>query len=187
MILEGIVTTTASDQSVHLAPMGPIVEGDLRRLTLRPYSSSQTYANLKRTGYGVFHITDDVELLARAAVGQLAESPALVTIPGVRGHVLADACRWYAFDVLAIDDCKPRVIMDCQVLASGRLRDFLGFNRAKHAVVEAAILATRVKFLPVTEIQEQFEQLSVLVEKTGGAQERNAFDFLADYLAQHRN
>ena len=33
------------------------------------------------------------------------------------------------------------------VVDSGRLRDFFGFNRAKHAVIEAAILATRIDFL----------------------------------------
>ena len=31
-------------------------------------------------------------------------------------------------------------------------REFFGFNRAKHAVLEAAILATRVELLPADEI-----------------------------------
>jgi hypothetical protein len=100
---------------------------------------------------------------------------------------LKEACRWYAFCVVSSDESQPRIVMDCEVVSSGRFRDFLGFNRAKHAVVEAAILATRVKFLPPTEIREQFDRLSVLVDKTGGAQEKRAFDFLADYLAEHRD
>jgi hypothetical protein len=187
VIVEGIVTTTEPDDSVHIAPMGPTVHDEFQRLTLRPYSSSRTFANLKRTGEGVFHVSDDVDLLARAAVGRLEETPELTQIPGIRGHVLAKACRWYAFRVISSDESQPRIVMECEVVSSGRFRDFLGFNRAKHAVVEAAILATRVKFLPLTEIREQFDRLSALVDKTGGAQERRAFDFLADYLAEHRD
>jgi len=187
VIVEGIVTTTELDDSVHIAPMGPAVRDDFQRLTLRPYSTSHTYENLKRTGDGIFHVIDDVELLARAAVGRLNETPKLAQIPDVRGHVLAEACRWYAFRIISCNERQPRIVMECDVVSSGRFRDFLGFNRAKHAVVEAAILATRVEFLSATEIREQFDRLSVLVDKTGGAQEHRAFDFLADYLAEHRD
>ena len=72
--------------------------------------------------------------------------------------------------------------MQCQVVDSGRQRDFFGFNRAKHAVLEAAILATRVQFLPAALIRSQLEQLAVIVGKTAGAQEHRAFDLLQDYV-----
>ncbi|HMO85457.1 MAG TPA: DUF447 family protein, partial [Lacipirellulaceae bacterium] len=68
-MLEGLVTTLNADGSVHLAPMGPLVGADQDRLWLRPYATSTTYGNLCRTPAGVFHVTDDVELLARAALG----------------------------------------------------------------------------------------------------------------------
>ena len=61
-------------------------------------------------------------------------------------------------------------------------RDFFGFNRAKHAVVEAAILATRIQRLPVSDVLAQYGQLAVLVDKTGGPQEQRAFDYLHDYV-----
>jgi hypothetical protein len=66
----------------------------------------------------------------------------------------------------------------------GRLRDFLGLNRAKHAVVEAAILATRVAWIAPQEIRDAMARLAVLVEKTGGPSERRAMAFLIDYVAQ---
>jgi hypothetical protein len=78
LILEGIVTTLSSDGSPNISPMGPRVDRQLTRLTLRPFQTSQTYQNLKRHGEGVFHVTDDVELIARAAVGKLAAPPALL-------------------------------------------------------------------------------------------------------------
>jgi hypothetical protein len=64
----------------------------------------------------------------------------------------------------------------------GRLRDFFGFNRAKHAVLEAAILATRTQFLPPDRVLAQLGELAPLVEKTGGAAEKRAFAFLRSYV-----
>jgi hypothetical protein len=64
------------------------------------------------------------------------------------------------------------------VVASGTLREFFGFNRAKHAVLEAAILATRTDFLPAAEILSEFARLRVAVDKTGGPAERRAFELL---------
>src|SRR6516225_4574208 len=104
MVLEGIVTTLSADGGVNISPMGPIVEGSsagdqavIERLVLRPYHTSTTYANLKRSGEGVFHVTDDVLLLATAAVGEPNPAPALVPAESVKGFVIANACRWYAF------------------------------------------------------------------------------------------
>src|SRR4051812_32654597 len=99
MILEGIVTTVNQDGAPNISPMGPLVDEGMTRLVLRPYQTSHTYQNLKRTGSGVLHVTDDVELLARAAVNRLEPLPALIPAQGAVGFILADACRWYAFRV----------------------------------------------------------------------------------------
>jgi hypothetical protein len=64
------------------------------------------------------------------------------------------------------------------------LRDFFGFNRAKHAVVEAAILATRTQFLTAEQVLSEFERLRVPLDKTGGASEQRAFEFLCAYVAE---
>jgi hypothetical protein len=182
MLLEGIVTTLNFDGSPHLAPMGPIVDAEFAQLLLRPYRTSTTYQNLKRSGQGVLHVTDDVELFARAAVGQLTELPPLVATKAIDGVILEDACRWYAFRVLSIDDHNERTEIVAETIDQGRVRDFFGFNRAKHAVIEAAILATRTDFLAASHIQAEFDRLAVPVEKTGGHQERNAFEFLRQFV-----
>ena len=70
MILEGLVTTTSPDGAMHLAPMGPRVAADWSGFLLRPFPTSQTFRNLKAKGEGVLHVTDDVLLLAKAAVGR---------------------------------------------------------------------------------------------------------------------
>lgn len=189
MILESIVTTRNADGTIHIAPMGPLVDPGITRLTLRPFQTSTTYQNLRRTTRGVVHVTDDVELLARAAVNRIDVPPRTIPCEAADGFVLAEACRWYAFRVTSIDDTPPgltagRAALECEIVDRGRIRDFFGFNRAKHAVVEAAILATRLQFLPPDEIRSEFRRLSVLIEKTGGEQERRGFQFLLDFVNQ---
>lgn len=162
--------------------MGPLVDRDITRLVLRPYKTSRTYRNLKRTGKGILHVTDDVELLARAAIGQLHPPPQLVRHEASGGYLLADCCRWFAFEVVTLFDQTDRTTIECKVTDYGRVRDFFGFNRAKHAVVEAAILATRIHILPAQEIQDEMARLAVPVDKTAGDQERRAFDLLRQFI-----
>src|SRR5438270_1657201 len=163
--------------------MGPHVGLTMERFLLRPFRTAQTYRNLKAHGEGVLHVTDDVLLLARAALGPV-EPPPLFPAARVRGQVLRDACRYYEFRVLALDERAERVRVEAEVVHACRLRDFFGFNRAKHAVVEAAILATRTDFLPLDEIEAEYRKLAVLVDKTGGEQEHQAFAFLREHLAR---
>lgn len=182
MILEGLMTTTNDDGTVNVSPMGPRVDEALETFVLRPFQTSTTYKNLKRTGVGVFHVTDDVEMLARAAVGELLPRPETRPCDAVAGAILTGACRWFALRVAELDDRDERTTITCRVVAGGELRPFFGLNRAKHAVVEGAILATRLHLIPPEEIARQFVALRPLVEKTGGTAERRAFAFLEEHV-----
>lgn len=183
MILEGLVTTLNDDRSVHLAPMGPEFDGEFGvRFVLRPYQSSQTFENLHRTGQGVFHVTDDVELIAAAAIGRVVEMPRHRPADEIEGVILLDASRWYAFRVDAEDLLTARAVMRCRVVAEGTQREFIGFNRAKHAVLEAAILATRLAFLDRGTIESDLDRWRPLVDKTGGDAEKRAFAMLTEFI-----
>jgi len=184
MILEGLITTRNADGQVHISPMGPEVaeDGQLQTFVLKPFDTSGTYRNLKRKPSGVLHITDNVLLLAQAAIHRFDVPPPLAENSSGGGLVLKDTCRWFAFEVVAIDDSAQRVRITCRVTQQGDVRPFWGFNRAKHAVLEAAILATRVGILEHGEIKDRMQDLKVIVEKTAGMQERQAFDLLEAYV-----
>ncbi len=182
MILEGIVTTIAPDGVLNIAPMGAQVDVAMKRLVLHPFRTAQTYRNLKVHGEGVFHVTDDVLLLARSALGVVEPTPPVKPATRILGYVLTDACRHYEFVVVALEDSTERAAIEVEVLHSGWQRDFIGFNRAKHAVVEAAILATRTAFLPLGDIQAEFRKLGVIVAKTGGPREKEAWAFLQQHV-----
>jgi hypothetical protein len=182
LILEGIVTTLNGDSSTNISPMGPIVDQEMHEIVLRPFQSSTTYQNLKRTGQGIFHVTDDALLIARAAINRLDQVPALRNISGVETPILADACRWFAFEVSDLDDGEPRTTIRCRVVRQESQRAFFGFNRAKHAVLEVAILATRIHILDHAEIRRELEKYRVIVDKTAGPAELAALDLLEEYI-----
>ena len=184
MILEGLVTTIAPEGTLNLAPMGPIIDPAMRTLILRPFNTSQTYRNLKSHGEGVFHVTDDVFLLARAAIGEVDPLPPLERATSILGYHLTDACRYYEFRVTKVDDSNERVTMEAEVVHEGSGREFFGFNRAKHLVLEAAILATRTAFLPLNEIAAEYRKWETVIAKTGGEQEKEAFALLQRHLAR---
>jgi uncharacterized protein len=187
VILEGIVTTLSLDDELNVAPMGPRIEPDrsMARFVLRPFHTSTTYHNLAARGEGVFHVTDDVLLLAQTAIGA-APSPMPVTRKAdvVAGMILTDACHYYEFRVIELDDREARASIIVETVAQGRQREFFGFNRAKHAVVEAAILATRTDWLPLDEMLLDFRKLAVVVDKTGGPRERAAFTILHRHVRE---
>ena len=183
MILEGIVTSMNSIGELNIAPMGPIVDESMTWLHLRPFQTSQTFRNLQQQPYGVFHVVDDVLVLAKAAIGKLDTQPDTFAAEKISGRVLASACRWYEFEVESLDATHDRTDIRARVVHVGHLRDFFGFNRAKHAVLEAAILATRLHLLPRDEIERQLAALRSPVEKTAGPNELAAFQLVCDHVA----
>lgn len=184
MILEGIVTSISRTGTLNIAPMGPIVDESMTWLHLRPFQTSQTFRNLSEHPQGVFHVIDDVLLLAKAAIGKLDEVPETFPAEKISGQVLKSACRWYEFEIESIDRTHERTDIRARVVHVGRLRDHFGFNRAKHAVLEAAILATRLHLLSREEVERQLTALRSPVEKTAGPQELAAFELICEHVAR---
>lgn len=182
MVLEGIITTLNPDGTIAISPMGPIVAGDFRTFELRPFQTSTTFQNLKRLPAGVLHIVDDVMLVAQGAIKRWQQLPEVVPATAINGQRIVDACQAFEFEASMVDEVSERTVIQCNIVQVHQGPRFFGFNRAKHAVLEAAILATRVEFLPIQEIQAKFAELEVIVGKTGGEQEHAAFDLLDSFV-----
>jgi hypothetical protein len=185
VILEGIVTTLSPEGELNVAPMGPrlfapylLEVGSV--FELKPFASSRTAQNLRHHPEGVLHITDDVLLLARAAIGSV--QPATMPTTAIRGLQLADTCRALEFVLIEGDFHRERLSLRAEIRAVHRRRDFFGLNRAKHAVVEAAILATRTHLFAATTVLPELDRLAVLIDKTAGEQEREAFALLRGHV-----
>jgi hypothetical protein len=159
------------------------VEWGENEIVVKPFLETTTFRNLTATREAVIHLIDDALLFARAAVStvttdEIAVEPARV----VRGVVLRDTCSWRELRVRTIDDTPPRSRIVTDVVHRELRREFIGFNRAKHAVLEAAILATRTHLLPSQQIQDELARLRIIVDKTAGPREQDAMRFLEERI-----
>ena len=180
MIIETIVTTLDSRGGVNIAPMGVEWDGGDAPPVLKPFLETATYRNLVDTGVAVVNLIDDVGLFARAAIS----NPDYPVVPAVavKGVVLRDACSWREVTVRTVDSTPPRSRIETTVEHRGANREFIGFNRARHAVIEAAIYATRVHLLPRDFLESELARLQVIVDKTAGPVEHEAMALLTDYI-----
>jgi len=178
MIIEGLLTSLDESGRVNVAPMG-VVWGE-QEIVVKPYRETTTFKNLLATGEVVVNLVDDVRLFVRGALG----SPDLPSLPAVvvRGVVLEAACSWRELRVREADTAEPRARFACQVVHRGFRREFLGYNRARGAVLEATILATRTRLLPIDEILAEYRKLQVVVDKTAGAPELEAMAMLTEFV-----
>ena len=121
------------------------VEWGEERIVIKPYGGTRTLRNLRATGAAVVNLTDDILLFSQAALGD--PHPPTRPATSVEGAVLDDACSWREVRVEAIDDSAERARVTTVVVGGGTGREFLGLNRARHAVLEASILASRARLL----------------------------------------
>jgi hypothetical protein len=178
-IVETITTTINPDGTVNCAAMG--VEWGDETIVIKPFLSTRTLRNLRATGAAVVNLTDDILLFTEAALGD--PRPPTRPTATIDGAVLADACSWREVTVEAIDVSGPRARVTTHVVGRGDGREFLGFNRARHAVLEASILASRARMLPAAEIRAELERLQVPVDKTAGPREREAMELVRRHVS----
>jgi hypothetical protein len=177
-VVETVVTTINPDGSVNCGAMG--VEWGEERIVIKPFSGTRTLRNLRTTGAAVVNLTDDILLFSQAALGD--PQPPTRPAASVQGAVLADACSWREVRVEAIEDGGQRAAVTTVVVGGGTGREFLGLNRARHAVLEASILASRVRLLEADDIRAELSRLQPLVDKTAGPREREAMAYVTDRL-----
>jgi uncharacterized protein len=177
-VIETVVTTINPDGSVNCAAMG--VEWGEERIVIKPYGGTRTLRNLRASAAAVVNLTDDILLFSQAALGD--PHPPTRPAASIEGAILEDACSWREVRVEAIDDGSPRARVSTRVVDGGAGREFLGLNRARHAVLEASILASRARMLAASDIRAELRRLQVLVDKTAGPREREAMAYVTRHV-----
>lgn len=183
MIIETIFSTLDSDGKPNFAPMG--IEWGEELVTVRPFRNTNTYRNLLASGYGVANLTDDVLAYVRSALydAVLPHFPS----KAIPGAVFEGACSWRELKLVAEIGLGDRAELSCAVAHVGRQRDFLGFCRAGYAVIEAAILATRLDFYDPRLVSEKLEHYAEIVRKTGSENDSQAFRLVREYVQKRGN
>jgi hypothetical protein len=181
MIRETIVTTVSASGAVHIAPLGIIADGD--GWIIAPFRPSATIDNLRAVPFAVANHTDDVRVFAGCLTGR-KEWPT-VAAGGVPVPRLAGALAHAELAVTDVTDDAERPRFRCRVVRQTSHAPFGGFNRAKAAVVEAAILVSRLHMLPRDKVESEMAHLAIAVGKTGGPEEEEAWGWLVDRVHAH--
>jgi len=188
VIFETVVTTVDAGGRIHVAPMGvryrPAAEGGPDDVVLMPFKPSTTYDNIVATGSAVVNQTTDTRVFAGCVTGR-RQWPTLPAehVPGVR---LASALGHLELRLVeeSGDPARPTLRLRCVHVA--RHASFPGFNRAQAAVIEGAVLVSRLHMLPAEKIDTEMAYLQIAIDKTAGPAEREAWEWLRDAVAAHR-
>lgn len=174
MIRETIVSTVSAAGQVHFAPLGIIADGD--GWVIAPFYPSTTLSNLRDVPFAAANFSDDVRVFAGCLTGRTnwPVSPC-DAIPVPR---LADTLAHVELAVTQVAEDAQRPRFHCRVLRSSTHGPFKGFNRAQAAVLEAAILVSRLRLLPPERIEREMTYLQSAVDKTGSTAEKEAWSWL---------
>ncbi|MFK7794239.1 MAG: DUF447 domain-containing protein [Gammaproteobacteria bacterium] len=182
-IRESIITTLHEDGSAHIAPMG-VHETELG-LMLGPFKPSATLNNLVREGTATINYPDDVRIFAGCLTGR-RDWPTVATevINGIR---LDDCLAHTEIKVHTHEDHEQRPKFYCDVVHEQTHKTYHGYNRAQFAVIELAILTSRLHMLSAKKIDNEIEYLRIGMDKTAGERELEAWGWLMDKVTQFRN
>ena len=180
-IRETIITTADKSGKVHIAPLGIIAEKD--GWVIAPFRPSVTLDNLAAVPFAVANYTDDVRIFAGCLTGR--KDWPTVPVEGFPVPRLAAALAHSVLKVESISDDSVRPRHFCRVVEEETHAPFTGFNRAKAAVLELAILVSRLGMLPSEKIEAEIAYLSIAIEKTAGPEEKEAWGWLMQKVTDH--
>ncbi|HVE07754.1 MAG TPA: DUF447 domain-containing protein [Paraburkholderia sp.] len=183
MIHETIVTTAARDGTAHIAPMGVRFEPGLA--ILAPFRPSTTLDNILATGCAVINFTTDVRVFAGCVTGTQRAWPTVAAsrVASVRLAQPLAHTELSLADVLE-DAQRPTLRMRC--VHTETHAPFGGFNRAQAAVVEGAILVSRLFMLPADKIDREIAYLQIAIDKTAGPDEQTAWSWIIAAIERYR-
>ena len=178
MIFETIITSIDAVGIVHITPFGIRNEGDF--VVISPYKPSTTLDNILATKHAVMNLTDDVRVFAGVLTNR--QSWQLLQASKVAGFRLTDCLAHVELKLVEVreDATRPQLVM--QKVFEQNHRPFAGFNRAQAAVIELAVLASRLHMLPREKIEAEMAYLQIAIDKTAGEREKEAWRWLKEKI-----
>lgn len=180
-IRECVVTTADGAGKVHIAPLGIIAEGD--GWVIAPFRPSVTLDNLAAVPFAVASYTDDVRIFAGCLTGR--KQWPTVPVDGCPVPRLEAALAHSVLQVVTVNDDSVRPRHFCRVVEERTHAPFTGMNRARAAVLELAILVSRLGMLPREKIEAEIAYLTIAVNKTAGPEEKEAWGWLIQRVHDH--
>ncbi|MGZ8258799.1 MAG: DUF447 domain-containing protein [Methylotenera sp.] len=182
MIYETIITSVDAQGNAHVTPFGIRYEQGL--IVIAPYKPSATLDNILATEHAVLNLTDDVRVFAGALTSRQAWT--LDPTEEIVGFRLADTLVHKELKLVKVkqDALRPQLFLE--VVHEVQHQPFQGFNRAQAAVIELAVLVSRLKRLPMEKIEQEMDYLAIAIEKTAGTRELEAWEWLVEAVTNHQ-
>jgi hypothetical protein len=182
LIIETIVTTTDAAGVPHVAPLG-LIE-DRGGWVIAPFRPSRTLDNLTAVPFATASHTDDVRVFAGCLTGR-RDWPVLAA-DRIKGARLAEALTHWELAVERISEDATRPRFHCRIVHQATHAPFAGFNRAQAAVIECAVLVSRLKMLPPEKVEAELKYLDIAIAKTAGDREQIAWGWLMERIEAWR-
>jgi uncharacterized protein len=182
VIYECLVSTVNAAGQPHLAAMGVRYRPG-GEVLLMPFRPSGTLDNILATGHAAVNIVTDMRLFAGCVTGR-RDWPTLPMrqAPGLR---LEAALRHLELKLVSASDDPRRPVLRFQTLLDEAHAPYNGFNRAQAAVIEGAVLVSRLHLLPRDKVESEMAYLQIAIDKTASAAEREAWSWLQQAVARH--
>ena len=181
-IYETVITTVAPDGRVHVAPMGVRYAGEL--VVLMPFKPSTTLDNVLAGGHAVLNVVTDTRVFAGCVTGRRAWPT--VAAECIAGQRLACALNHVELELVEHRDDAQRPVLRLARVHAATHAPFIGLNRAQAAVVEGAVLVSRLHMLPVDKIETEMKYLQIAIDKTAAAPEHEAWGWRREAVDAHR-
>ena len=181
-IVETIVTTADSNGLVHIAPLGLIADGE--HWIVAPFKPSKTLDNLRTNPSACASHTDDVRVFAGCVTGR--KTWPLVAASKIKGGRLASCLSHWELQVDRVieDDLRPR--FRCKIVHQESHAPWQGFSRAQAAVLELAVLTTRLNMLSADKVESELKYLEIAIAKTAAPHEQEAWGWLMEKISGWR-
>lgn len=182
-IAETIVTTTGADGKHHVAPLGLIQDGS--HWIIGPFKPSRTLDNLRANPFATASHTEDVRVFAGCVTGRKDWETAPATKIAGAARLASCVSHWeLKVDRVIEDDLRPRFV--CTLVHQEMHKPWGGLNRAQAAVLELAVLTTRLKMLPPEKVENELKYLDIAITKTAGEREMEAWGWLMEKVLAWR-
>ncbi len=183
LIVETIVTTLDAAGAPHIAPLGLIAEGE--HWVIAPFKPSKTLDNLRGHPFAVASHPSDVRVFAGCVTGR--KSWPVVGAETIKGVRLAAAVSHWELHVERVVEDVQRPRFFCRRVHVASHQPWAGFNRAQAAVLELAVLVTRLDMIPPEKVEKEIAYLEIAITKTAGSAELEAWGWLMDKVEAWRS
>jgi len=186
VIYETVISTVAPDGTPHVAPMGVRYRrGETGSdVILMPFKPSTTLANIVANGHAVLNIITDTRVFAGSVTGR--RSWPLQPAERIAGVRLDCALNHVELKLAELQDDPQRPVLRMARVFEASHAPYIGFNRAQAAVIEGAVLVSRLHMLPAAKVDAEMSYLQIAIDKTAGPEEREAWGWLTEAVARHR-